>query len=403
MLTYFSGFFYKPKEYDKVVNTIKKEGFVLLFGKPGSGKTTMANYLAKTEFSEYKTTYLKPKETKATKENKDKTLVLWDDCFGTWNTTSTISNQVFGTLKQLIQQTKEISDKMNAIVCIDSSSVEENQLNQWKDCLVNTDKFYDTQLDKEKFRNASHLDNTIRTVSTDVGFPLLIHLVKIGFCTQESTSKFLGEPVAYIHDDIDSILFEQSDDYVTLVYAISNSSTIDLKKINRKLMGEIQRECHRIVHRETDDAHPADDSEAGENTTDGTCENPDHNGNINDDSKGRKRDEGGFIESSSGNIKLNDGTSSVDKEKENAKGKEKSNSAKHMKIDITENLLRYLVESDKSSEYKFRHQFLAECILRYHIKHVGRETVLMKGPDEIRMVVEHIQPTVHPNLSEVIK
>lgn len=74
-----------------------------------------------------------------------------------------------------------------------------------------------------------------------------------------------------------------------------------------------------------------------------------------------------------------------------------------MKIDITENLLRYLVKSDESSEYKFRHQFLAECILRYHIEHVGSETVLKNGLDEIRMAVDHLHPKVHPNVSEAIK
>lgn len=389
----FSVLFCKPKDYNIVVDTIKSEGVTLLIGKSGSGKTTMASFIAKAEFKEYTITYMKPKETNLPKVNTEKILILWDDCLGVWNTTNRIDDRMFEALIRLIQLVKDNSEKMKAIVCIDSSSVDENQLNKLKDdvfCL-NLDKSYESQLKKELFRNFLNLKIPVVRVSADVGFPLLIHLIKIGFCAQEesSSSRLLEEPVAYIRDDIDSILVKQSNDYVTLIYAISNSSTIDLKKINKKLLDKIQRECHRIVHRKTDDTHPSSDSEAEENTTEGICEKADHNRNINNHSTKGSREEVGFEGSSSENLKLNNRTSSIDKIQEKVKGIEKGNVTKHKKIDITKNLLRYLV-SDKTSEYKIRYRFLAECILRYHIEHVGRETVLMEGPEEVRTAVEHL-------------
>lgn len=389
----FSVLFCKPKDYNIVVDTIKSEGVALLIGKSGSGKTTMASFIAKTEFKEYTITYMKPKETNVPKVNTEKILILWDDCLGVWNTTNRIDDRMFEALIRLIQLVKDNSEKMKAVVCIDSSSVDENQLNKLKDdvfCL-NLDKSYESQLKKELFRNFLNLKIPVVRVSADVGFPLLIHLIKIGFCAQEesSSSRLLEEPVAYIRDDIDSILVKQSEDYVMLIYAISNSSTIDLKKINRKLLDKIHRECHRIVHRKTDDKHPSSDSEAEKNTTEGTCEKADHNRNINNDSTEGSREEVGSEGSSSENLKLNNRTSLVDKTQQ-VKGKEKGNVPKHMKIHITDNLRRYLVVSDETSEYKFRHRFLAECILRYHIEHVGRETVLMEGSEEVRTAVEQL-------------
>lgn len=353
----------------------------------------MASFLAKTEFKEYKAIYMKPKETNVPKVNTEKILILWDDCLGVWNTTNRTDDRVFEALIRLIQLVKDNSENMKAIVCIDGSSVDENQLNKLKDDVFcsDLDKSYESQLKKEHFRNFLELKIPVVRVSADVGFPLLIHLIKVGFCAQEesSSSRLLEEPVAYIRDDIDSILVKQSDDYVTLIYAISNSSTIDLKKINKKLLDKIQRECHRIVHRKTDDTHPSSDSEAEENTTEGTCEKADHNRNINNHSTKGSREEVGFEGSSSENLKLNNRTSSIEKIQEKVKGIEKGNVTKHKKIDITKNLLRYLV-SDKTSEYKIRYRFLAECILRYHIEHVGRETVLMEGPEEVRTAVEHL-------------
>lgn len=386
----FSVLFCKPKDYNIVVDTIKSEGIALLIGKSGSGKTTMASFIAKAEFKEYTITYMKPKETNLPKVNTEKILILWDDCLGVWNTTNRIDDRMFEALIRLIQLVKDNSEKMKAIVCIDSSSVDENQLNKLKDdvfCL-NLDKSYESQLKKELFRNFLNLKIPVVRVSADVGFPLLVHLIKIGFCAQEesSSSRLLEEPVAYIRDDIDSILVKQSEDYVTLIYAISNSSTIHLKKTNRKLLDKIQRECDRIVHRKTDDTHPSSDSEAEENTTEGTCEKADHNRNINNDSTEGSREEVGS--EGSENLKLNNRTSFFDKIQ--VKGTEKGNVTKHMKIYITDNLLRYLVVSDETSVYKFRHRFLAECILRYHIEHVGRETVLMEGPEEVRTAVEHL-------------
>lgn len=350
----------------------------------------MASFLAKIEFEEYKTTYMKPKETNVPKVNTEKILILWDDCLGVWNTTNRIDDQVFDALIRLIKQVKDSTEKMKAIVCIDSSSIDENQLSKLKDdvfCL-NLDKSYESQLDKEHFRNFLNPKIPVLRVSADVGFPLLFHLIDIGFCAQEesSSSRLLEEPVAYIRDDIDSILVKQSEDYVTLIYAISNSSTIHLKKTNRKLWYKIQRECHGIVHRKTDDTHPSSDSGAEENTTEGTCEKADHNRNINNDSTEGSREEVGS--EGSENLKLNNRTSFFDKIQ--VKGTEKGNVTKHMKIHITDNLLRYLVVSDETSVYKFRHRFLAECILRYHIEHVGRETVLMEGSEEVRTAVEHL-------------
>lgn len=397
MFTHFPVSFYEPKDYKMVVDTLEREDIVLLWGKSGSGKTTIANHLAKTEFQEYKTTYMKPKETKVPKVNKEKTLILWDDCLGVWNVTNGIDNHLSGALDQLIQQVKDNSDKMKAVVCIDSSSVEENQLNQLRDCVgqTNLDKYYEAQWEKECLRDFLGLKLRISRVSTDVGFPLLMYLTNVEFCLQESTSRFLEEPVAYIRDDIDSIFKEQRDDYVALIYTINNSSKIDLKQIDMKLWVEIQEECHRIVHKKTKE-YSTNDKKVKKNTLGETDdENPDHNGNPITDSKGHRGDVS-FKKDSDQNGKSNNRISFVDRIFE------KRNSSRQA-IEITKHLARYLVKSNESSEYKFRHQFLAECTLRYHIEHVGKETILMKGPDELRMAVKHLQSETDLNISDATK
>lgn len=63
----------------------------------------------------------------------------------------------------------------------------------------------------------------------------------------------------------------------------------------------------------------------------------------------------------------------------------------------------FILHNNEASEFKFCPQSLAECILRYHIEHVGQETILFKGPDEVRLAVEHLQSQVHPNLPEANK
>lgn len=394
MFTHFPVLFYEPKDYKMVVDTLQKEDIVLLLGKSGSGKTTIANHLAKTEFQEYKTTYMKPQKTKVPKVNKEKTLILWDDCLGVWNVTNKTDNHISEAFEQLIQQVKDNSDMTKAIVCIDSSSVEESQLNQLTDCVgqINLDKYYETQMEKEWLRDVLGLKIGIGRVSMDVGFPLLMHLINVKFCSQESTPRFLEEPVAYIRDDIDSIFKEQRDDYVALIYTINNGSKIDLKKINIKLWGEIEEECLRIVHKKTKE-YSLNDKRAKENTLGETDDkNPDHNGNVNTDTKGHRCDIV-FEKDSGQNGKSNTGNRISIMDRIFDKG----NSSKQA-IEITEHLARYLVDSNESSEYKFRHQFLAECTLRYHIEHVGKETILMKGPDELRMAVKHLQSEIDPNV-----
>lgn len=394
MFTHFPVLFYEPKDYKMVVDTLQKEDIVLLLGKSGSGKTTIANHLAKTEFQEYKTTYMEPQKTKVPKVNKEKTLILWDDCLGVWNVSNKTDNHISEAFEQLIQQVKDNSDMMKAIVCMDSSSVEEGQLNQLTDCVgqINLDKYYETQWEKECLRGVLGLKIGIGRVSMDVGFPLLMHLINVKFCSQESTPRFLEEPVAYIRDDIDSIFKEQRDDYVALIYTINNGSKIDLKKINIKLWGEIEEECLRIVQKKTKE-YSLNDKRAKENTLGKTDDkNPDHNGNVNTDTKGHRCDIV-FEKDSGQNGKSNTGNRISIMDRIFDKGYSSKQA-----IEITEHLARYLVDSNKSSEYKFRHQFLAECTLRYHIEHVGKETILMKGPDELRMAVKHLQSEIDPNV-----
>lgn len=399
MFTHFPVLFYEPKDYKMVVDTLQKEDIVLLLGKSGSGKTTIANHLAKTEFQEYKTKYMKPPKTKVPKVNKEKTLILWDDCLGVWNMTNKTDNHISEAFEQLIQQVKDNSDMMKAIVCMDSSSVEEGQLNQLTDCVgqINLDKYYETQWEKEGLRDVLGLKIGIGRVSMDVGFPLLMHLINVKFCSQESTPRFLEEPVAYIRDDIDSIFKEQRDDYVALIYTINNASKIDLKKINIKIWGEIEEECLRIVHKKTKE-YSLNDKKAKENTLRETDDElPDHNGNVNTDAKGHRGDVV-FVKDSGQNGKSNNRISTVDRILNFDKG-----NLSRQTIKITEHLARYLVDSNESSEYKFRHQFLAECTLRYHIEHVGKKTILMKGPDELRMAVKHLQSEIDPNESDATK
>lgn len=370
--------FWKPKDYNAIVDAIKREGLVFLVGISGSGKTTLAKYLANTEFKEYKIIFKKPKERIEPEEN---TLILWGDCFGVWNTTNRIDDQLFETLVRLIEQVKHNPDRMKAIVCIDSSSVEENQLNQLKVCVVNVDKSYESQLDKEKFRNALKLEFTIRTVSSDVGFPLLIHLIKTGFCAGESYSMFLEEPVAYIRDDIDGILKEQSDDYITLVYALFHNSAIHVKEVNEKLWGKIRKECHRIPNKKTDETHPSNNGKITTGRTDDITHEFDQIINNREGNRGQV----GFEKDSGQSIKSNDNDT-----KSKDKPFKKTNASKLLNIDISKNVARYLVESEEALEFRFRHQFLAECVLRYHIEHVGSETILKEGSDEVRMAVEHL-------------
>lgn len=167
-----------------------------------------------------------------------------------------------------------------------------------------------------------------------------------------------------------------------LIYVISNSLIIDLKKINKKLLDKIQKECYRIVYRKIDDIYLLSDLEVEENIIEGICEKVDYNRNINNYFIKGSCEEVGFEGSLSEILKLNNRISLIDKIQEKVKGIEKGNVIKYKKIDIIKNLLRYFV-SDKIFEYKICYWFLVECILCYYIEYVGREIVLMEGFEEV--------------------
>lgn len=98
-----------------------------------------------------------------------------------------------------------------------------------------------------------------------------------------------------------------------LIYVISNSLIIDLKKINRKLLDKINRECYRIVYWKIDDKYLLSDLEVEKNIIEGICEKVDYNRNINNDFIEGSCEEVGFEESLSENLKLNNRISLVDK------------------------------------------------------------------------------------------
>lgn len=72
-------------------------------------------------------------------------------------------------------------------------------------------------------------------------------------------------------------------------------------------------------------------------------------------------------------------------------------------IKIIEYLVRYFVDSNEFFEYKFCYQFLVECILCYYIEYVGKKMILMKGFDELWMVVKYFQFEIDFNELDVIK
>lgn len=96
-----------------------------------------------------------------------------------------------------------------------------------------------------------------------------------------------------------------------LIYVISNSLIIYLKKINRKLLYKIQRECYGIIYRKIDDIYLLSDLEVEENIIEGICEKVDYNRNINNDFIEGSCEEVGF--EGSENLKLNNRISFFDK------------------------------------------------------------------------------------------
>lgn len=133
--------------------------------------------------------------------------------------------------------------------------------------------------------------------------------------------------------------------------------------------------------KKTDETHPSNNGKITTGRTDDITHEFDQIINNREGNRGQvvfEKDSGQSIKSNDNDTKSKD------------KPFKKTNASKLLNIDISKNVARYLVESEEALEFRFRHQFLAECVLRYHIKHVGSEIILKKGSDEIRMAVEHL-------------
>lgn len=385
-LKIFSENYYEPKLCKSVVDTLQKKKSVLLQGNPGSGKTTMANYIARSSFSGYKIINMASKAEKPPEIQGDRSLIVWDDCFGLWSIRKKIDPPVLKNLCRIIQLTKDNSKEILAIICVDTFYVTDNLHKDWSEnCNVfNLDKLYETQLDKERFIECYKEHIRPGRVSQDVGFPLLIDLIHVGFCPPSDSDAFLEDPSTYIYNDIDRLYKDDCDGYVTLIYAVCKSPTINLKNFNEEHWGKLKAECcsNKVESNKTEHDYKtelvSDEKlkQRGEEELDPNIDN--YHANKQDVALGCKTKSSRALEE--GNRKILNCF---------RRKKKVFTISKFDLKEVSKRLSRYLIET--KGNFRFRHHFLAESVLKFHVKHFGTYTMLKTATTELKTEIKHLE------------
>ncbi|XP_056009110.1 uncharacterized protein LOC125664550 [Ostrea edulis] len=454
--------FIEPKTYSEAVEKVKTEGYVILYGATGCGKSTVATHLVRNEFPDYKVVHLRGKQKNAPRFSSDGGLVFWDDCFGIWKIKDDENkDDTSKYMKTLIDKCKRDPQKYKAVLCFDSffKYEQNNPCDNITDGMT-LDKNYDSQTKKENFRDEMKPTKyfTIPNVCNEVGFPLLINLILRDPFLQENTNAFFKDPTSVLQDRFLQLLKDHVDVYVTLIYAVCNSP-VDLKDVSKEKWDILKKECEdpksRESGKEKEDRKGYYTSDAKENTENKTNSKTSDEATIptpttSEHSEMSKEPENSALhgetmdsgynktnnvnvgtdvcdrngESAGGNYvddnaeknrnEVEDDARSRTSDKLNARGTD-GNSGDEMNrsevarscnklnvknsgifknrnvIEMNETLAKYLVESEMDDKrFEFRHQFLAETLLRFHIKNVGKKGVSKVAKKEVAFVLEKL-------------
>lgn len=382
----FSEKYFETKLYKNIVDKLKEKRTILLHGNPGSGKTAMANYIARTSFPDYKIYNMTSKAEKTPKIHGDRSLIIWDDCFGLWRMSKEIDPPVLENLHSVIQLTKDNSNEILAIICVDTFYVTDDLYKDWSEnCNVfNLDKLYEAQLDKERFIECYKEYFRPGRVTQDVGFPLLIDLIHAGFCPRADSDEFLEDPFTYIYNDIDRLCKDDCDGYVTLIYAVCKSPTVNLKNINEEHWGKLKTECYsnKTGSNKTEHGYKTE-LESDETLKQRGEEEPldpdidNYHANKQDVALGCKTKSLEALEGAFLNIPR--------------RIKKMITISKFDLKEVNTTLARYLIETEENFIFRFRHHCLAECVLKFQMKQFGTDTMLKTATTEITTVIKHFK------------
>ena len=349
----------------------------------------MANYIARSSFSDYKIVNMASKAEETPRIHGDRSLIIWDDCFGLWRMSKEIDTPVFENLRRVIKLTKDNSKEILVIICVDTFYVSDNLYKDWSEnCNVfNLDKIYETQLDKERFIECYTEYFRPGRVTQDVGFPLLIDLVHAGFCPRADSDKFLEDPSTYIYNDLDRLCKDDCDGYVTLIYAVCKSSTINLKNFNEEHWGKLKAVCcsKKIESNKTELGYKTEvvsdeklKQRGEEEPLDPNIDN--YHPNKQDVALGCKTKSLEALEEGNSNI-LNF----------LRRKKKVFTSSKCDLEEVSKTLSRYLIETKRNFIFRFRHHYLAECVLKFHMEHFGTDTMLKTATTEFKTEIKHFE------------
>ncbi|XP_061190989.1 uncharacterized protein LOC133199134 [Saccostrea echinata] len=349
IVIYFAETVVPPRLYENAVSLLKETGFIIIGGGPGSGKTTLANYIVKEEFMDYNVHVMKPKQTKLPELTSDKgDVVVWDDCFGIWNVCDLEENlktDIRNTIISLIDRCKG-KENHKAMICIDSFFDEKQLIVKFKSNFVNISENYEFLTEREHLVNRLDRRIYVGNISEDVGFPLLVQLIAENYCQIEKSEEFMKNPILKLNENFCDLFKNERDVYVTLVYVLCNTPSVDQGDINWTSWTKLRDECE---------------------SKDDDYNNPQQEKN-NEYSQSREANQ---LPRTSYFIYRN---------------------PKCIKMNTT--LTKYLENTENQDVFRFRHHFLARLLLRYHLEKVGNKGILEVGNEEIKSVVKKIQSSL---------
>ncbi|XP_062592832.1 uncharacterized protein LOC134254325 isoform X2 [Saccostrea cucullata] len=380
--------FVVPRLYDDGVEILREKGFIIIVGGSGSGKTTLANHILKDKFKGSHVLHMKPKQTTIPEIKSDKdVIVVWDNCFGIWKDCEleeNVKTDVRNTIISLIDRCKDRKNH-KAIICMDLPSYEKYFIDKFKDCIVNLSENYEFVIERERFKNMFDRGIYVGHISNDVGFPLLVKLIVEHHMPNEQTKDFMKKPITKLIENFDDLSKNERDVYVTLVYALCNTPSLNQKHMNWKNWTKLKVECQSKDKNKNNPQQECKDINNPHQETkdkDNSNQQQENSDKDNIDPQQESTDRGRTGEYG---------------QLEEAKHPSKDSNAIYKKsncIEMNSSLIKYLEKTENPNVFRFRHHFLARLLLRYHLENVGSKGILEVGNEEIRSVVEKLQSSL---------